>query len=226
MAEQSSGIRERKKLRTREALIEAATELCLKQGFDKTTVEQIAAAADVSTRTFSRYFATKGAVVAAIADDMDGLIAEALSRQPTDITEYEALLRAHLDVFGPDLTYVTPGFRRMAAMIQIVNGSDHAKSAAFAHQQGVTDNAALGVMAKRMGVAADDPVIRMVADAWTAMFAASFAGLGLPGNPPIAPKLVCDRMCASFETFRRTWSPWGTDGERSQNQPPASASDR
>lgn len=203
----SSGIRERKKVRTREALIEAATELCLDRGFDNTTVEQIAASADVSTRTFSRYFATKGAVIAAIADDMDSLVAEALSEQPSDITEYEALLRAHLTVFGPELGYRTPGFRRMAALIQIVNGSDSAKSSAFAHQQGVSENAALKVLAGRLGVAVDHPAVRLISDTWTVLFATSFAGLGQSGNQPIEPKVVCDRLCETFEMFRRSWLP-------------------
>ena len=71
-------MRERKKLRTRATLIDAAADLCLAQGYDNTTVEQIAAAADVSPRTFSRYFPTKESVVAAITDDLDELIADAL----------------------------------------------------------------------------------------------------------------------------------------------------
>src|SRR3954447_19234005 len=103
----ASGLRERKKLRTRATLIDAAADLCLRQGFDKTTVDQIAAAADVSPRTFSRYFATKDAVIAAIADEMDTYIAAALEQQPLDINEYEALLAAHLEVFAPELTYET-----------------------------------------------------------------------------------------------------------------------
>jgi hypothetical protein len=40
------------------------------------------------------------------------------------------------------------------------------------------------------------------------LFAASFADLGQPGNEPIESSIVCDRMCASFELFRRSWSPW------------------
>jgi len=203
-----SGIRERKKVRTREALIEAAAELCLRRGFDNTTVEQIAAAADVSTRTFSRYFPTKGAVIVAIADDVDASIAAALSEQPVDITEYEALLRAHLAVFGPELNYVTPGFRRMAALIQIVNGSASMRASALAQKDGVSNNAALEVMARRMGVPFEHPVIRVIGDTWTMLFAASFDGLGLPGNEPVEPKVVCDRLCATFELFRRSWTPW------------------
>jgi AcrR family transcriptional regulator len=221
-----SGIRERKKVRTREALIEAAAELCLRRGYDNTTVEQIAAAADVSTRTFSRYFPTKGAVIVAIADDIDVSIAAALSKQPDDITEYEALLRAHLAVFGAELNYVTPVFRRMAAMIQIVNGSESMRASALAQKDGVSNNAALEAMARRMGVPLDHPAIRVIGDTWTMLFAASFDGLGLPGNEPVEPKVVCDRLRATFELFRRSWTPW--KGARRESvvagQPPASAS--
>jgi len=203
-----SGIRERKKVRTREALIEAAADLCLRRGYDNTTVEQIAAAADVSTRTFSRYFPTKGAVIVAIVDDIDVSVAAALSEQPDDITEYEALLRAHLAVFGAELNYVTPVFRRMAAMIQIVNGSESMRASALAQKDGISNNAALEAMARRMGVPVDHPAIRVIGDTWTMLFAASFDGLGLPGNEPVEPKVVCDRLCATFELFRRSWTPW------------------
>lgn len=205
-----SGIRERKKLRTREALIEAAATLCLQKGFDHTTVEQISAAADVSTRTFSRYFPTKESVLIAMTGDMDRYLAAAIERQPHDIDEYEALLRAHLEVFRPDADYQTPGFKRMAVLIQIINNADSLRSSAFLHQRAVDEREAFVVMGRRMGgVDAHDPAVRMVGDAWTVIFANAFAGLGLPGNPPLEPRVLCDRLRAQYELFRRTWQPWG-----------------
>jgi len=47
-----SSLRERKRVRTRQALIDAAAELFARRGYEGTTIADIAAAADVSTRTF------------------------------------------------------------------------------------------------------------------------------------------------------------------------------
>ena len=57
------GLRERKKQRTEREIAQAALELCCLQGFNATTVEQIAEAAEVSTSTFFRYFGSKEAAL-------------------------------------------------------------------------------------------------------------------------------------------------------------------
>jgi len=93
------GLRERKKLQTRAALIEAALALCDRQGFAATTVEQISAAVDISPRTFNRYFATKEEVVLGPIEDMVRAVVAALEDQPRTGNEIEALCRAHVGVF-------------------------------------------------------------------------------------------------------------------------------
>ena len=57
--DESTGLRERKRERTRKAIAEAALELFARQGFHDTTIPQIAEAADVSPRTVSGYFPAK-----------------------------------------------------------------------------------------------------------------------------------------------------------------------
>ncbi|HEX7308637.1 TetR/AcrR family transcriptional regulator [Lentzea sp.] len=60
-----TGLRERKKAATREALGDAAWSLCVEHGLDGVTVEQIAHAAGVSLRTFFNYFSSKEEAVVA-----------------------------------------------------------------------------------------------------------------------------------------------------------------
>jgi AcrR family transcriptional regulator len=83
------GLRERKKARTRAAIREHAFRLFREQGYDATTVEQIADAAEVSPSTFFRYFPTKEDVV--LQDDMDLLWMEAIQEQPPEVSPIAAL---------------------------------------------------------------------------------------------------------------------------------------
>jgi AcrR family transcriptional regulator len=86
------GLRERKKARTRASLREHALRLFREQGYQATTVEQIAAAAEVSPSTFFRYFPTKEDVV--LQDDMDTRLMEAFANQPPDLAPIPAIRAA------------------------------------------------------------------------------------------------------------------------------------
>jgi AcrR family transcriptional regulator len=81
-------------LRTQERLRAAALELFTAQGFDATTVEQIAAAAGVSHMTFFRHFPTKESVL--VEDPYDPLMADAVRAQPRDLPALERVRRGIL----------------------------------------------------------------------------------------------------------------------------------
>lgn len=84
MVDAAHGLRERKKVRTREAIIDAALDLFERKGYDATTVEDIAAAADVSPRTFFRYFAGKDESVFERAGDVQQHFSSLLRSRPDD----------------------------------------------------------------------------------------------------------------------------------------------
>ena len=72
----SPGLRERKKQKTRWAIQDHAMRLFAEQGYEATTVDQIAAAAEISPSTFFRYFKTKEDVV--VQDEYDAVITDGL----------------------------------------------------------------------------------------------------------------------------------------------------
>lgn len=98
MTNELLGLRERKKSATRRAIRRAAFALFTAQGFGATTVEQIADAADVSPRTFYRYFKVKEAVL--ISADHSPLIVAAFRAAPPHLTPIAAYQHAVSEVFS------------------------------------------------------------------------------------------------------------------------------
>ncbi|MFE3585580.1 TetR/AcrR family transcriptional regulator [Streptomyces vinaceus] len=93
------GLRERKKRRTRDALLRAALLLFVAQGYEHTTVDEITDAVDVSQRTFFRYFANKEEVAFAVQDLVESHFVAALRARPAAEGPLEALRRAVLDAW-------------------------------------------------------------------------------------------------------------------------------
>jgi AcrR family transcriptional regulator len=174
------GLRERKKQRTRAMLIEAAIDLCDRQGFEQTTVEQIAAVADVSPRTFSRYFATKDAIVLAFIDEVTESVAIELTAQPADIGHFDALYRAHVQAFLKTKTASPAQLTadRLLASARIVTSSPTLMNTASEFRADAVNVA----LARRMGVPGDDRRLKVTAVVWGAIIMTAIADLGSRAN--------------------------------------------
>jgi len=96
--DQPPGLRERKKIKTRQAIRREAFRLIDENGYTATTVEQIAEAADVSPSTFFRYFPSKESLL--LADDLDPLILAAFKAEPPDLSPIPAFRRAYQAVMS------------------------------------------------------------------------------------------------------------------------------
>ncbi|WP_406173004.1 TetR/AcrR family transcriptional regulator [Streptomyces sp. NBC_00996] len=83
------GLRERKKMKTRIAIRDATYRLIQEQGYDATTIEQIAEAAEVSPSTVFRYFPTKEDIV--LTDEHDPILEQELRARPADEPWFDSL---------------------------------------------------------------------------------------------------------------------------------------
>lgn len=86
------GLRDRKKIQTRDAIRREALRLMQANGYANTTIEQIAVAAEIAPSTFFRYFPTKESVL--IANDLDMVTVNALAAQPADMVPLKAFRRS------------------------------------------------------------------------------------------------------------------------------------
>ncbi len=93
-----TGLRERKKARTRAAIQSHALRLFREQGYDATTVQQIIEEVEVSASTFFRYFPTKADVV--LSDEFDPVIVAAFRDQPRELSVIQALRAAFARAFA------------------------------------------------------------------------------------------------------------------------------
>ena len=153
------GLRERKKARTRASLREHALRLFREQGYTATTVEQIAAAAEVSPSTFFRYFPTKEDLV--LQDDMDTRMIEALEQQPPGLSAIAAVRAAARQMFASYTADDMDVIRETTRLTMTVPEIRSRAMDEFARSIGVVAAA----VARRAGRPADDLAVRTVAGA-------------------------------------------------------------
>ncbi|MGW2026324.1 TetR/AcrR family transcriptional regulator [Streptomyces decoyicus] len=106
-----TGLRERKKQRTRDALIRAALELFTEQGYDATTIDEIAETVDVSQRTYFRYFANKEDVAFAVQEMVEARFLDELRARPAaeaPLTALRSAVTVAWDDIGSAIESVIP----------------------------------------------------------------------------------------------------------------------
>ncbi|ROO89546.1 TetR family transcriptional regulator [Actinocorallia herbida] len=117
----AGGLRELKKHRTRLALVDAALDLFLSRGYEKTTIDEIVAAVPVSQRTFFRYFAAKEDVILGVVADFDARTVEAVRARPVHegpVTALLAALRAVLHTVEPAPAAELERMRRLRQVLE------------------------------------------------------------------------------------------------------------
>ena len=142
-----AGLRERKKLATRQALSSAALRLAIEQGLDNVTIEDITAEADVALRTFRNYFASKYEAVAAIGADRARRIGMSLLERPAAEPLWEALTHAVLEHY--EGTEQAPSRETMAALGRVLQTP--AMRGEYLKVNFEMQNALAAAIAERMG---------------------------------------------------------------------------
>jgi AcrR family transcriptional regulator len=152
-------LRERKKARTRASIREHALRLFREQGYGGTTVEQIAAAAEVSPSTFFRYFPTKEDVV--LRDDLDERMFEMFEQQPSSMPPVTALRVAIREAIATLTPEEWAEFRESAALGMSVPEV----RARMLDETARTIARAAEAVAKRVGRSPEDLAVRVLAGA-------------------------------------------------------------
>lgn len=148
---QPPGLREQRKRSTRQQLELAALRLFARDGFDATTVEAIAAEAQVSPRTFFRYFATKDEVLDAGRELRQARVREVAASVPAELSDLDAAIEV-LALVAADFEAErdTMLLRRQAAV------SSSALRGRMYDALHSWERMLTGVLAERRGVPLDD----------------------------------------------------------------------
>jgi len=185
------GLRERKKAKTRAAIREHALRLFRERGYSATTVEQIAAAAEVSPATFFRYFPTKEDVV--LQDDLDVVTLEALEAQPAElgpIAAMRAATKSMLAMLSPE------ELARLGETVELSMSVPEVRARAVDEFTRTIDVVACA-LATRAGRDPDDFAARNVAGAIVGVIMA--ATVRRPGHGPVGMFAQIDAALAHLE---------------------------
>ncbi|MGW3731632.1 TetR/AcrR family transcriptional regulator [Streptomyces sp. NPDC005148] len=154
-AQPRPGLRERKKLKTRMAIRRSTYRLVAEQGYDATTIEQIAEAAEVSPSTVFRYFATKEDIV--LTDEYDPLMEAAIRNRPADEPPLRSMRFVVTETLATLLATEEEEVRRRTRLMVEVPAIRARLSEAMSDTAKMLDR----VLADRSGRSADDLAVRV-----------------------------------------------------------------
>jgi AcrR family transcriptional regulator len=194
------GLRERKKEATRRALEDAALDLFARQGFDRTTVDEIAAACNVSTRTFFRYFATKEDVLVGDRPERLAAMVALVEARPVDEPPLRSIRAAVDDMLAGD----ADDRARLAARARIMTANPglHANCP---EAQLAKEEALVGALARRDATAGIPPRpldLRLAVGVATATYRAAideWSEAGGTGDLADAVAAAFDRLAANID---------------------------
>jgi AcrR family transcriptional regulator len=190
------GLRERKKLKLRRTIQAHALRLFESQGYEQTTVEQIAEAAETSTTTFYRYFPTKEDVV--LDDDFDALMASAVASRPVGEPLAGTIRAAAAAVVAAGEADREQNIARLRLMSAVP-----ALDARYAAEERKTIDLLTGLLAERTGRPADDYQLALTAAALVAvLFTAARRWAAGHGATPLATLL--DQAITTIEPLLTT----------------------
>lgn len=180
-------LRERKKARTRRDIRREAFRLFGKQGYANTTVEQIAEAADISPRTFYRYFGVKERLL--LSDDKISPIIQAFIDAPPELSVVAAYRHAVVTVYSrlsqEERDDVVAGERMMYDIPE-------AQGLAYTEYVRLIDLIAAGA-AKRPGAPTDELELRVIAGAIVGVLIAASHNAPLPDQALARSLEILDR---------------------------------
>lgn len=179
------GLRERKKRQRRRCIEEAAIDLFEEHGFDGTTIEEIAAAADIAPRTFFYYFPTKEDVVLADYASRLERIIEVLGDRPQTEPAWTALQASFTTVAGDYEARRSDLIRRFTIMA--AHPSVYARSLQL---QAGWEDALTDALTERAGPNPDHLEPRLLASAALACMRSSLRHWLLTGHTTTLPDLI------------------------------------
>ena len=202
------GLRERKKRRTRDALITAAWDLFHSRGYERTTVREITDAVEVSERTFFRYFASKEDLVLAPLTAASDAFTEQLRLRPASERPVDALrnaLHAAAGLLKPGLPDTQTDWETHRQAVKLIEATPQLMSAHLLIAQRLTDSL-VEIVAEREHVdPSTDRRPRIIAAVFCALMTVAGQVWGGDGGIEALVALADDYLADLIPTFAQSW---------------------